>query len=335
MDLSIIICTIYKNSSILETLDSIKVQLQNKVGVEVLVVDNRKEIYDNKLQDLTAEYNFKYFKEPSLGLMGARHAGVENSSGKIVSFIDDDVLVPPNWIDCLLNTYQEEGWKIATGPAYPIFSSELPLWLKKFIETTPYGGWALPWLSVFDLGITRGYISPLYVWGLNFSIDRETFIAHNGFNPDFMPAGKEDYVGDGETGLARKLISNSILSYYDHNLHVFHKCPPERLTVNYFYRRVIYTATGDAYHQVRNSGGLADYSLLKSKFLIFIFWIFEYIASRDNIIKPISKLAGGKYFHYILYLSYIFNFNKYLVKIKKNKNLLNWVCKGQYLNINL
>ena len=106
MELSIVICTIFKNNLLFETLDSIKKQSVDQGRIEVLVIDNRIEVADNELEELVLSYKYRYLKEPNFGLTGARHAGLKFSTGKILSYIDDDVILPVDWAVNLLNSFQ-------------------------------------------------------------------------------------------------------------------------------------------------------------------------------------------------------------------------------------
>jgi len=331
MELSIVICTIFKNNLLFETLDSIKKQSVDQGRIEVLVIDNRIEVADNELEELVLSYKYRYLKEPNFGLTGARHAGLKFSTGKILSYIDDDVILPVDWTVNLLNSFQTEQWQLATGPAYPLFDSDIPKWLKSFIETTPYGGWALPWLSIFDLGIRTGHISPLYVWGLNFSIQKEVLLKYGGFNPDLMPSNLQDYVGDGETGLAKKLISVDIEAFYDQNLHVFHKCPQGRLTFEYFYNRILYISKSEAFSKYRQELNETFLSKVKSTMIRKTLWPLDLLARSPKILEIISKIIGPNILRFIFKYAIFYNSHKHFKKISLDPNLKRWVLKQSFI----
>jgi glycosyltransferase involved in cell wall biosynthesis len=332
MELSIVICTIFKNKLLFETLDSIKKQSVDQGRIEVIVIDNRIEVADNELEELVLSYKYRYLKEPNFGLTGARHAGLKFSTGKILSYIDDDVILPLDWAVNLLNSFQAEQWQLATGPAYPLFDSHIPKWLKSFIETTPYGGWALPWLSVFDLGIRSGYISPLYVWGLNFSIQKKVLLKHGGFNPDLMPSNFQDYVGDGETGLAKKLINVDIEAFYDQNLHVFHNCPQERLTLDYFYSRILYSAKGLAFSDFRANNKASVKSPMLSKIVSLLLVPISFILQNIKILQIISRFQNGNLLIFPFKIIFSYNYHKNLIRLRSDQQLNQWVLKDNYIS---
>jgi glycosyltransferase involved in cell wall biosynthesis len=332
MELSIVICTIFKNNLLFETLDSIKKQSVDQSRIEVLVIDNRIEVADNELEELVMSYKYRYLKEPNFGLTGARHAGLKFSTGKILSYIDDDVILPVDWAVNLLNSFQTEQWQLATGPAYPLFDSHIPKWLKSFIETTPYGGWALPWLSVFDLGIRSGYISPLYVWGLNFSIQKQVLLKYGGFNPDLMPSNFQDYVGDGETGLAKKLINADIKAFYDQNLHVFHKCPQERITLDYFYSRILYSAKGQAFSDFRANNKVSVKSPILSKIVSLLLVPISSILQNIKLLQIMSRFQNGILLIFPFKIIFSYNYHKNLIRLRSDQQLNQWVLKDNYIS---
>lgn len=65
------------------------------------------------------------------------------------------------------------------------------------------------WLSLLDIGQDVPNIDPNYIWGLNFSIRKQTMYDCGGFHPDLVPAYLQCWQGDGETGLTKKIKKNS------------------------------------------------------------------------------------------------------------------------------
>ena len=60
--------------------------------------------------------NVRYLWPAGQGLSRSRNAGIAAASGEVVALLDDDVLVPPDWIGCGLAALAEEGPRsIVTG----------------------------------------------------------------------------------------------------------------------------------------------------------------------------------------------------------------------------
>lgn len=74
-------------------------------------------------------------EESSQGLSHARNTGILASSGEIIVTIDDDVVVPPGWLDILLAPFARQEVMAVTGNVYP---RELETWSQQVFEM--YGG---------------------------------------------------------------------------------------------------------------------------------------------------------------------------------------------------
>jgi hypothetical protein len=83
-----------------------------------------------------------------------------------------------------------------------------------------------------------------FFFGVNMAIRRKVLFDLGGFNPELFG---NLWLGDGETGLNRKLMQRELLIGYVPNALVYHHIPPERMTVAYFRRRMANQAACDAY----------------------------------------------------------------------------------------
>ncbi len=104
---------------------------------EVIVIDNASQDETAKVAveawSKNAPAPLRVVHEPRLGLTFARLRGFAEARYEIVSFIDDDNWVCPDWVRL--------GWEIMTqhpevgacgGPGEPIFESEPPWWFEQF-----------------------------------------------------------------------------------------------------------------------------------------------------------------------------------------------------------
>jgi GT2 family glycosyltransferase len=74
-----------------------------------------------------------------------------------------------------------------------------------------------------------------YFYGVNMAIRRDVLFGVGGFNPEAIG---DIWVGDGETGLNRKLWARGMLIGYDPRAVVYHHIPPQRMTVRYLRHRL-------------------------------------------------------------------------------------------------
>lgn len=107
---------------------------QTAHSLEIIVVDN------NPASELTpsvvAEFpQAKLIQETRRGLSYARNAGIIASSGTIIATTDDDVTMPVDWIETLIQSFGRKDVMVVTGNVLPV---ELETSSQSFFET--YGG---------------------------------------------------------------------------------------------------------------------------------------------------------------------------------------------------
>ncbi|QJX49057.1 glycosyltransferase [Hymenobacter taeanensis] len=109
---SVIICTRNRAASLqlcIEALNRMTCQ-----PAEIIVVDNAPP--DDSTKKVAESFaNVRYVMEPSVGLSYARNAGVRNSTSDIVAFTDDDVLVHPEWVYRVWETFLDKSVFAMTG----------------------------------------------------------------------------------------------------------------------------------------------------------------------------------------------------------------------------
>ena len=101
--LSIIICTYNRSESLEKTLQSLLQQENcNNLNYEVIVIDNNS---TDKTKEIVENFNgttggkIRYALETNQGLSFARNKGINAAKGKTISFIDDDIVLPNNFIN--------------------------------------------------------------------------------------------------------------------------------------------------------------------------------------------------------------------------------------------
>jgi glycosyltransferase involved in cell wall biosynthesis len=138
-DVSIIICTKDRGEELNEVLECLgRVHVPNGWRVELVMVDNgssddtRGLVARARLPNLDVRYVF----EPRGGKVQAFSTGVASSSGRVLLMTDDDVHVPPNWIEemcCPILTGDADvvqgGIRIAPHLERPWLRGILRLWV--------------------------------------------------------------------------------------------------------------------------------------------------------------------------------------------------------------
>ena len=212
---------------------------------EIIVVDNAStdntEAVVTGPPERSARVPIHYVREERLGLHNARHAGARSSSGGILVFTDDDATFDPAWLSEYVSAFAAHPEMVAAGgPVRPLWEAPPPAWLLHFIEDGRYAGL----LSLIE---TPGpfQLGPRHVfYGVNMAIRRHILFEVGGFNPE---AFGDTWLGDGETGLNRKLRQRGMLIGVVPRALVHHHIPPHRMTLEYLRHRMKNEGACDAY----------------------------------------------------------------------------------------
>jgi len=246
---SVAIPTYKRSDFVLDALQSVTKQ-QTGFAYEVLVLDNG---CDPALQteveriDQSAKIPVHYITVPEIGLHQGRHAGAREAQGEIVVYVDDDVIVPSDWLEALLKPYADPRVACVGGKTVPKWEVEPPAWLQQF------GGNGSGYLSLLDLGDkTLELAWPEGVYGCNMSVRRSVLYAVGGFNPDAIGDRRQIWLrGDGETGLHKKIYDAGYKVIYEPQAWLYHRIPASRLTPEYFCWRSFIQGISDSYTHVR------------------------------------------------------------------------------------
>jgi glycosyltransferase involved in cell wall biosynthesis len=332
-EVSIVIPTLNRSHLLETTLTSIFTQQMEAPFFEVIVVDNGSVDATREVcETFSVRYtNFVYCYDKMPGQLTGRHRGLELSSGKILAYLDDDVVLNSSWIANLLTVVRKyPNIAIFGGPSVPAYGSTPPDWVKSFWQKTPYGGAMCLPLSLIDLGPNELEIDPLYVFGLNFAIKRNELIRLKGFHPDCIPSHLQKFQGDGETGLAIKARQCHVKALYSPSLSLSHQIPTERLTVNFFKKWSFYNGVCQSFTDLRASNGKVDVKQVSRVWTI----LKQTVGGIKGVINHVTLNADNRLIKSIN--------DQYLKGYKFHQNAFfsdpivrDWVLKSDFLNYSL
>lgn len=147
-----------------------------------------------------AQCRFTVVDQPNSGLAKGRNAGIARASGERIVFIDDDVLVLPNFVEEHLRTHASHPQAIVRGGAIEVES----------FDELPPPVWSI-----------RNY-SGNYFWTTNVSLPLATIRAIGGFDETFSEYGWEDI----DVGL--RLRARGVKAYFNPKALVYHFKPRPR-----------------------------------------------------------------------------------------------------------
>jgi len=233
MDISVIVCTHNRASSLRKTLDTLgQMSVPPDLRWELLVVDNdssddtRQAV--NEFTERTG-LDVRYVWEPQRGKSVALNTGIKKAKGGIIAFTDDDVRVAPEWLHELVRTFREFDCMGVGGRSVPAWGGlTRPDWL---ITEGPYHLVPSPILD-FDLGddVKELQVPP---WGLNMAFKKIAFEEYGPFRTDLGPTGSGGLLGE-DTEFGQRLLASGEKIVYSPRAVIFHPVDQERITKSYF-----------------------------------------------------------------------------------------------------
>ncbi len=303
-----------------DELDSLQALAFPAHEFEIIVIDNGP--YEEVAKvvakyDHNGKHAVRYLKESKPGLGEARHAGARAALGEILVYLDDDVLLPVDWLAWMLKPYEDPKVGSAGGKVVLQLEGKAPDWLEHFSPAT---------LSALDFGDkTIELVYPHAPWGCNMSVRKTVLYEVGGFNPDFF--GEKKYwkwTGDGESGLAAKIQKTDHKIIYEPKAWIYHRIPQSRLTEAYFYQRSYTTGIMASYTYIRGS---QDISFITLHLFLRSIGCFLYAARKygSSKIKPKWRIrAKAASMHSLM-------FGRHLWAAICDKKLRDYICQRSYL----
>jgi glycosyltransferase involved in cell wall biosynthesis len=182
---SVNVCTYNRHRLLREALEGLLAQqLDDAIRYEVIVVDNNS---TDETRQVVDEFigrghdRLRYVFEQQQGLSYARNAAVEASRAPIVAFTDDDVRVPPTWVQTIKRTLDRHPEvDCVGGKIMPLWPAPPPVWLTE-------RHWAP--LAIVDYGDLPFYVSThkrLCLLTANMAIRKEVLEGIGRFRPELQ-----------------------------------------------------------------------------------------------------------------------------------------------------
>ena len=228
---SVVIATYNRSSDLRDTLHSVAA-LVSRVSWEVIVVDNNSTDDTRRVvAECAASFpvRLQYQFERQQGRSPALNAGIRAARGEIIVTTDDDVRVPPDWLDRIVEAFDRLGCDYVGGRVLPIWKAPRPAWLPN------HGGkhWAV--IALLDYGdrpIEFGARVPL---GVNMAFRRAGLERAGLLDPDTgRKAGT--LLGQEVREWCIRARSAGLRGFYVPDITVHHVIPASRLRKSYFRR---------------------------------------------------------------------------------------------------
>jgi glycosyltransferase involved in cell wall biosynthesis len=316
--ISVIIPTYNRAALLQATLDSLTKQTVRETDFEVLVIDNGS---SDNTRDMVSKHsiarsNVRYLHEPAPGLHAGRHRGLYESKGSILAFADDDIEAFPTWLEGIQESFRDKKVAMAGGKNIPLYEATPPAWIDALWETTVHGRY-MTYFSLLDFGDDLKEVEPYFVFGCNFSIRKDVLVSIKGFHPDGMPSSLLQYRGDGETFVAREVKKAGYITLYNPKASVKHWVPASRMNLDYLNKRAFAEGVTHSYIDTRKK--YLD-ALSESRVR----------TTMSKMRKELSILFSST-LKRALHRSFSDGYRFHQEALKKDKALMDWVLKENYL----
>jgi GT2 family glycosyltransferase len=225
---SVIICahSLKRWGDLSEAIESVR-SLKPAANEIVVVIDHNRWLME-RVRETFCGLVVVESREPP-GLSGARNAGIAAARGDLLLFLDDDVIVHPQWLAHVLDHCRRPDVLGAMGRIEPLWLGRRPKWF--------------PDEFLWVVGCTyRGFPEQTQVvrnlLGCSMAISRRVAHKIGGFNARLGRTGKSFPWSCEETEFcvrARSLVGGEFV--FEPKSVVWHKVPESRLTPKYFWMR--------------------------------------------------------------------------------------------------
>jgi len=229
MDISVILCTYNRCERLPRALESLAAsELPDPIEWEVIIVDNNSKDRTREVAQEACNASagrFKYIFEPTPGKSNALNTGIREAKGRVLAFMDDDVIAERLWLYNLTCGLLGGGWMGSGGRILPEWGCQSPDWI-------PQNFRALGPLAVFDLGDKAGPLGEA-PFGTNMAFHRSMFEKYGTFRTDLGP-NPFNQIRSEDSEFALRLLDAGEKLRYEPEAVVYHYVSPERLRKSYF-----------------------------------------------------------------------------------------------------
>ena len=232
MFLSVIICTYNRDKYIYNVMESIVKGSLSSEYYEILAIDNNSsDCTKDEIFRFISDYpsfNVKYIFEPQQGLSCARNRGIDESSGDILVYVDDDARVNEDYLKSYHDFFKDNPeCSAAGGPIIPEYEGyEEPEWmtyhLKRLLTAYLYFG-----------NKEKQFPGNNYPGGGNAAYRKSIFDMVGKYNTSLGRTGAS-LAGGEEKDIFRKMDGIGVKYYYLPESILYHIIPARKMSDEYF-----------------------------------------------------------------------------------------------------
>jgi glucosyl-dolichyl phosphate glucuronosyltransferase len=289
MKITAAICTYNREKYLPKLFDSIVNQTLDREKFEVLVIDNNS---PGNTKEITEEFiktnpniEISYYKELNQGLSFSRNRAIQESTCELITFIDDDAFLDPDYLNILVGSFVSDTKLVALGGKILLhYESVIPAWENKYLNSL---------LGYYDKGNNTFVYSKStkdYPRGSNMAFRKALFDQVGPFNVKLGRVGG-NLMGGEEKELFDRIFSDpkNKVVYFPEAL-IWHSVPLERTTKEFIVKQALGTGRSERL-RTSNQGTLAFTKRCGIEFLkymasiaLWIIYLFKGQISKGNMI---------------------------------------------------
>ncbi|VVB89288.1 Glycosyltransferase AglG [uncultured archaeon] len=239
---SVIISTYNRKDLLKKCIVSLFNQNYSEDKYEIIVIDSSTDGTAETIRELSkyAPSEFRYIYRENIGLSVARNLGIEEARGEIIVYIDDDAEADVEWLNYIVEAYNDSDVCCVGGRILPKFDSMPSRWFSRKM-------WG--WVGLLDLGdekkiVNKGKIQE-YPIGCNVSFRKSIFERIGIFRED-VGRSKDTFLSYEETELCDRILLAGYKIIYEPRVMVQHFIPRDKTNLNYFIKRYYYQGVSEA-----------------------------------------------------------------------------------------
>ena len=233
--ISLVICTYNRSGYLPGSLESIHLQTIDKNLFEIVVIDNASTDDTARIiQEFISEnpsLHISYYFEKNKGLSFARNRGITEARSPLIAYVDDDVILTPDYLKELLSFFDKNPTAAgAGGKVIPKYESGTePVWMNKYLAG---------FVGNVNHGTDVKLFTPSmkYPAGCNMIYKKDILLKAGGFNNDLKFRSDDKYI-------FYKVHEVSDQIYYLPDACLYHYIDSYRLDLKNF--KTLYLKTGN------------------------------------------------------------------------------------------
>jgi len=210
---SVVVCTRERPDDLTRCLESLG--NARATGHDVIVIDNCP--ITSRTAKVAERCGARYIVEPARGLDRARNAGIAAAKHDIVAFIDDDVVVSPQWLTAIQSCLADRRVSCVTGLVLPL-ELETPAQEEFEIYCQHRRDLAV---RVYSKSVLRPSAAGVVGIGGNMAFRRHVLFALGGFDVR-LDAGTATHSG-GDTDMFARVLDAGHTIVYSPSVQVWHR----------------------------------------------------------------------------------------------------------------